>query len=231
MPLPRSTNIDAVPREDSGPRVLETIIQPETEMAVWQRAPNPAVVDELAALGAEALGSPRAELSDPLSCTEPGTAVRAAAAALLLDRGVDPSRCSAWLADIDLLGTRFLQLTRRLADAEGCDLARVRLRLETLGDDGCPRFHVDRCRLRLLCTYRGPGTEWLPGAQVDRSALASHAPNERILRYGEPRRLQPFHVGVMKGECYPGNAGRGLVHRSPSIAGSGQTRVLVCLDV
>jgi len=230
MPLPRSTNIDAVPREDSGPRVLETIIQPETEMAVWQRAPDPAVVDELAALGAEALGSPRAELSDPLSCTEPGTAVRAAAAALLRDRGVDPSRCSAWLADIDLLGTRFLQLTRRLADAEGCDLARVRLRLETLGDDGCPRFHVDRCRLRLLCTYRGPGTEWLEHDQVDRRALISHQPNEAILRHGQAQRLGPFQVAVLKGERFPGNAGLGLVHRSPPIAGTGTVRVLLCID-
>jgi hypothetical protein len=34
----------------------------------------------------------------------------------------------------------------------------------------------------------------------------------------------------MKGDTYPGNAGRGLVHRSPSIEGSGQTRVLFCLD-
>jgi hypothetical protein len=34
----------------------------------------------------------------------------------------------------------------------------------------------------------------------------------------------------MKGEVFPGNQGMGLVHRSPPIAGTGETRVLFCLD-
>jgi len=78
--------------------------------------------------------------------------------------------------------------------------------------------------------YRGPGTEWLTDVQVDRVAQASGAPNECIIRFGEPSQFDSFWVGVMKGNAYPGNAGRGLVHRSPPIAGSGQTRVLFCLD-
>jgi hypothetical protein len=99
-----------------------------------------------------------------------------------------------------------------------------------LADDGCRRFHVDHTRLRLLCTYRGPGTEWLAHDQVDRQALAAHQPNDAILRHGQPRHLEPFWVGVLKGERFPGNAGRGLVHRSPPVADTGTTRVLVCLD-
>ncbi|MEW8312966.1 MAG: DUF1826 domain-containing protein [Candidatus Thiodiazotropha taylori] len=42
--------------------------------------------------------------------------------------------------------------------------------------------------------------------------------------------FEPFWVGIMKGNAYPGNAGQGLVHRSPQISGSGKTRVLFCLD-
>ena len=104
------------------------------------------------------------------------------------------------------------------------------MRLETTDTSKCHRFHVDRTRLRLLCTYRGPGTEWLTDAQVDRTALNNGSTNEDIIRCGSPHRFAPFWVGIMKGNAYPGNAGRGLVHRSPPIASSGQTRVLFCLD-
>ena len=104
------------------------------------------------------------------------------------------------------------------------------LRLKTTESDDCRRFHVDRTRLRLLCTYQGPGTEWLTDAQVDRAAQRSGAPNEDIVRFGHPSCFRPFWVGVMKGDAYSNNAGRGLVHRSPPIAGSGQARVLFCLD-
>ncbi|MCG7960800.1 MAG: DUF1826 domain-containing protein, partial [Candidatus Thiodiazotropha taylori] len=106
----------------------------------------------------------------------------------------------------------------------------VTMRLVTTNEDDCPRFHVDQTQLRLLCTYRGPGTEWLSDQQVDRAAQRSGAPNEEIIRYGEPNVFEPFWVGIMKGNAYPGNAGQGLVHRSPQISGSGKTRVLFCLD-
>jgi hypothetical protein len=35
-------------------------------------------------------------------------------------------------------------------------------------------------------------------------------------------------VGIMRGD--PANQGQGLVHRSPPVSGSGQTRVLFCVD-
>jgi hypothetical protein len=34
----------------------------------------------------------------------------------------------------------------------------IGLRIHVLADTMCPRFHVDRVPVRLLCTYRGPGT-------------------------------------------------------------------------
>jgi hypothetical protein len=76
-----------------------------------------------------------------------------------------------------------------------------------------------------------PGTEWLADDQVDREALARHRPNEAILRWGVPQRLEPFWVAMLKGDLYPGGAGRGQVHRSPPIAAAGIVRVLFSLDV
>jgi hypothetical protein len=70
----------------------------------------------------------------------------------------------------------------------------------------------------------------LTNEQVDRLAQGTGAPNEEIIRFGEPSRFEPFWVGILKGDAYPGNAGYGLVHRSPPITGSGLTRVLFCLD-
>lgn len=43
-------------------------------------------------------------------------------------------------------------------------------------------------------------------------------------------RLERFAVAVMKGERWPGNSGKGLLHRSPRIASSGRRRVLFKID-
>jgi hypothetical protein len=180
---------------------------------LWQRPAQPAIARELASLRASDLPSLRRLTSQPSFDDD----VRA----LLRQRDLDPSIFGNWRRDLGRLATMFFEIS------DGRD---VTLRLEATDNDACRRFHVDRTHLRLLCTYRGPGTEWLTEAQVDRVAKANGAPNEDIVGCGEPSQFEPFWVGVMKGDVYPGNAGRGLVHRSPPIAGTGQTRVLFCLD-
>lgn len=195
------------------PEDLHRIGEPDINLCLWRRTPLPVVADELAHL--QALDLP------DIRCRTSPTTFDEDIGALLRGRGLDPFAFRAWLADLRRLADRFF------AVCEGPD---VTARLETTDDDGCRRFHVDRIQLRLLCTYRGLGTEWLTNEQVDRDAQGNGAPNERIIRFGEPSRFQPFWVGILKGDAYPGNAGRGLVHRSPPIAGSGQTRLLFCLD-
>ncbi|MCG7941717.1 MAG: DUF1826 domain-containing protein, partial [Candidatus Thiodiazotropha taylori] len=133
----------------------------------------------------------------------------------------DPSAFENWRIDLRRVAEHYFSISKS---------RNVTMRLVTTNEDDCPRFHVDQTQLRLLCTYRGPGTEWLSDQQVDRAAQRSGAPNEEIIRYGEPNVFEPFWVGIMKGNAYPGNAGQGLVHRSPQISGSGKTRVLFCLD-
>jgi hypothetical protein len=93
----------------------------------------------------------------------------------------------------------------------------------------CPRFHVDRVGLRLLCTWIGAGTEWLAHEDVIRERLGHHSGGcGEVQRPGAAiQHMEPFAVGVFKGEGWPGNAGRGAVHRSPAPS---SWRVLVSLD-
>ena len=51
------------------------------------------------------------------------------------------------------------------------DLEEVGLRLASLDRAMCPRFHVDWVPCRLVCTYHGVSSEWLPHSLVDRSKL------------------------------------------------------------
>ena len=193
--------------------VLRLILEPGMNFCLWQRPVCQATSQELLPLKAHQLPDVRCRIS-PASFDDD-------VSSLLQQQGLDPSAFGNWRTDLRQLADLFFSISQGRA---------VTLRLETTATDGCRRFHVDQTHLRLLCTYRGPGTEWLPDEQVDRVAQADGAPNEGIVRFGEPSRFQPFWVGVMKGDAYPDNAGRGLVHRSPPIADSGQTRVLVCLD-
>lgn len=200
-------------RSGENPRVLHCINEPEINLVLWRRAPIEAIAREVAKLAA-------ADIPDVRRRTAPAT-FDEDMDGLLQRQGLDPRVFRAWLADLHQVAAHYFAL---------CSGREVTARIETTDQDGCPRFHVDHTHLRLLCTYRGPGTEWLTNAQVDRDAQGRGAPNERIIRFGEPSRFEPFSVGILKGDAYPGNAGNGLVHRSPPISGSGQTRVLFCLD-
>nr|WP_255671442.1 DUF1826 domain-containing protein [Corallococcus sp. AS-1-6] len=102
------------------------------------------------------------------------------------------------------------------------------VRLHTLGRDLCPRFHVDRVGVRLLCTYAGPATGWLENPQVVRSALG---PDGQVARPGAfVRPLERFDVALLKGEAWPGNIGNGVVHRSPAIAKDRMRRLFFSIE-
>lgn len=117
---------------------------------------------------------------------------------------------------------------------------RVGVRLCSVREAMCPRFHVDRVMARLILTYHGPGTEWLDSCDVDRRHLGlqtSHLTDETsgLIRHPSAvQKMQSFSVGILKGEAWPGNLGRGAVHRSPMLAPtqrlSGERRVLLTLD-
>ena len=47
---------------------------------------------------------------------------------------------------------------------------------------GCKRYHIDNVPQRLLVTYSGEGTEWLPDDAADKIAYLNGEPNEKILK-------------------------------------------------
>jgi hypothetical protein len=130
-------------------------------------------------------------------------------------------------------GDDLRMLCRIAADLLGA--THLGLRLLRLTSAMCPRFHTDYVGARLLTTYAGVGTEWLEEASVDRRFLGHRAKgiaDERsgMLRPGAaPQQVPELAVALLKGEAWPGNRGRGAVHRSPSLQTG--ARVLFSIDV
>ncbi|MFN4257892.1 MAG: DUF1826 domain-containing protein [Gemmataceae bacterium] len=113
---------------------------------------------------------------------------------------------------------------------------RAHLKLEAFQGNLCERFHTDNVPMRLICCYLGPGTQWLDYADVNRDKLGPGSgglPDEQsgLIRPGAIiHQLPRFAVGLMKGNRWPGNSRRGLVHRSPRAADPCQQRVLLKIE-
>ncbi len=103
------------------------------------------------------------------------------------------------------------------------------LRLTRLERAMCPAFHVDRVAARLVLTLVGAGTEIVEERAGEARrlrtarALAAIASDDPCIR-----RVVAGEVLLLKGECWPGNEGRGAIHRSPAMSGS--PRLLLTLD-
>lgn len=212
-PPPRMEQSDSSHVVGGQPDILKKILSPGFNLSLWERSPQPEIMQELSSLKASALADVRCETT--LQTFDEDVS------ALIRQRGLNPEAFPYWRKDLARLADIYFPLSQG---------RQVTMRLESSDQARCPRFHVDRTHLRLLCTYRGESTEWLSEAQTDREAQCSGAPNEEIIRLGEPSRFGLFTVGVMKGSAYPDNADFGLVHRSPPVEGPDRTRVLFCLD-
>ncbi|CRI67101.1 conserved hypothetical protein [Thiocapsa sp. KS1] len=108
-------------------------------------------------------------------------------------------------------------------DLLGC--AAIGLRIERLERAMCPGWHVDRTGIRLLCTWCGPGTQWLDAPGIDPRGLPGSAADAPAT--GQAR---PFDIVLLKGCAWQGNAAGGAVHRSPMVAPGPEPRILVALD-
>ena len=104
--------------------------------------------------------------------------------------------------------------------------AKMTIWIELVTTDMCRLFHVDNYRERLLCTYKGVGTEWLDHNNVNRKALGKGKNTAIVKDFLQINRAKPFDVILIKGAQY-GNGEHSVVHRSPQIEGSNQTRVLL----
>ena len=115
------------------------------------------------------------------------------------------------------------------------DLEQVGLRLTTLDKAMCPKFHVDRVVCRLITTYSGIATEWLPHNVIDRSKLGMGSKGKSDAESGiyhavsDIQQLNSGDVSLLKGESWIGNEGGGLVHRSPQVTNENK-RLVMTLD-
>ena len=98
----------------------------------------------------------------------------------------------------------------------------VDVRLEGINHDACWKFHRDRVEARLLTTYGGPATQWVQPRH------AAQALREQKQYQGPIEQLQDNAVAIFKGTC--AGRDRGIVHRSPPVAATDETRLLLCLN-
>ncbi len=106
---------------------------------------------------------------------------------------------------------------------------KIRLKIEIVKTDMCRLFHVDNYRQRLLCTYKGPGTEWLNNSNVNRKGLGKGC-NESIVRnFDKVNKASEFEVLLLRGLKY-GRDHLGIVHRSPPIENQSKKRILLKIE-
>ena len=183
--------------QDEKREVLDAISSPGCAVAVWHRRLR--FQNWIDGLAPDSLPEARLVLRPDH--------VEDAIAEILAGRIADCANRQMLLGDIALLSRLFARIMK---------IGRVRLRLDILTDDACTRFHLDNVAARLLCTYRGRGTEY------GRSRAGEDPHPIRDLPTGS--------VGMFRGRRWPGPERSGVLHRSPRIAGLGETRLLLVID-
>jgi hypothetical protein len=88
---------------------------------------------------------------------------------------------------------------------------------------------------RLVTTFCGIGTQWLPNNKVNMSKLGhgsggkSDEESGLIREKVDVQSLVCGDVALLKGDTWEGNEGSALVHRSPALK-VGEYRLLMTLD-
>ena len=214
IPAATSEAISSVSESDHA-GVLADIYQDNFNIAIWRRE-----------LPAEL----RTEVTNLLTS---GKAIEIAPAVTRQNCKAEMTRAMGGFSNTSLLIediTRLVDLFCQLFNRD-----EIRLRLATLDRVMCPRFHVDNIPCRLITTYLGCSTQWLPHDLVDRSKLGkgNHGlPDERSGIYRSAADIQQLHSGdvaIMKGARWSGSQQFGLVHRSPTPQ-PGEVRLLLTLD-
>ncbi len=201
--------------EGREPQLLGGIYRDDVNIAIWHRKLGEtlsqaadSILDQFPALKISLIASPEAIY--PAIVKELGSSIESKALAQDI----------AYLADI-------------YSCLFGC--SRIVLRLSALDRAMCPRFHVDRVPCRLVTTYQGTATEWLPHMFADRTKLGvgnQGQPDEQSGLFNSVNDIQHLghgDVALLKGESWQGNEGNGLIHRSPQLDGDIR-RLLLTFD-
>ena len=94
---------------------------------------------------------------------------------------------------------------------------------------GCKRYHIDNVPVRLLVTYYGKGTEWLPRDTCNYSAYYNGESNEKIIKIkNRSKFIKPWSIAIFKGQKFKGST-EAILHRTPNEA-LNKKSLLMCLD-
>lgn len=181
------------------PDVLLSIREADVSIAIWERE-LPVALDGRAFRDLHNLRFHTSMVSLPAT----------------LSRHMDEAGFGRWCGrealvdDIQMLARHFAKIM---------DMESLELRLEHVATNACRKFHADYVSARLICTYAGPGTQWLDGSSADVCDCGDHH---------DIRQLGTGHVAILKGrrwsEQYP------AIHRSPPVEGTGQERLVLVIN-
>lgn len=77
----------------------------------------------------------------------------------------------------------------------------------------CTRYHIDNVPMRLLITYFGQGTEWLPRSAANYKAYFKGEKNEKIIKDTTERKfIDTWDIATFRGGT------KGILHRTPESA-------------
>lgn len=196
---------------------LARVLDPAMNLCIWRRSIGTGLVEWLAEVCEHHDFRAQCDLdrsapdASPLLCALPACPAR-----------------DALRADIEEVARVYAALMN--APVVLATLARV-------SHDMCRRFHVDAVGIRALCTYAGPGTQWVPEHAALRGGLGLQGKNLRdtnlavVPNPGEVQSLEVGWVALLKGSAWPGNEHFGAIHRSPPVSATGERRLLLKLDV
>lgn len=182
------------------PASLGTFLQPAVAAAVWQRQTPSAVQSWLDQRDPQTLPQGRIVL--------PTKAIFDAVGHLFDIAGMPEGPERNWL-HLDIVA---------LADlvADLLQVKYIRLHLQPVTTNACRKFHIDAITARLVCTYRGRGTQY---------GISSGG--------HDPAHIFTVPTGapiLLRGTLWPPETKSGLLHRSPPIEGTNETRLVLVLD-
>ena len=184
----------------AAPTALEAIRDSACAAVVYRREVPRDALDDLAAIPAESLPQARVVL--------PPDSVASTVVQLCEIAGTPKGPGRDWLeTDIPQLADLFAKIM---------DTKYLRLRLDPINTNACRKFHIDAITARLVCTYRGQAT------QYGTAEIGS-----------EPEKVFQVSTGspiLLRGTRWPVTPAADLLHRSPPIEGTGETRLVLVLD-
>jgi hypothetical protein len=125
-----------------------------------------------------------------------------------------------WIQDIEFLIELYSDLL---------GVSKIGFRFAGLQSAMCPKFHVDYVGIRLLCTYLGPGTEYLENNKFNRLLVQKYHGIQQPEPNGKIKKANPMDIVLLKGENWFDNKNHGAIHRSPQISNS-ESRYMISLD-